>query len=303
MSATANAAAPGTVGIVGLGLMGRAFAARLAQAGWRVIGNDVLPPPELPHVEIEPDLGALARHSDVIVLAVFDTAQVDHVLFGPSGLASLPPPHHAVVCTSTCDPDAIEGIAARCAQAGLPFLELPFSGTSQQVARGDGVGLMGGDPALAARLSQLLDVLCPRREHVGRCGDAGRAKLAVNLVLGLHRAALAEGLNFGRSVGLDPARLLDILQASAAGSKVMPIKGPLMVQRRYDQPQSRVDQSLKDFALIRAQGRQAGQPLPLAELYVQLLESCAARGEGSLDNAIIFEAIARQGRNPQGFAA
>jgi 3-hydroxyisobutyrate dehydrogenase-like beta-hydroxyacid dehydrogenase len=71
-----------------------------------------------------------------------------------------------------------------------------------------------------------------------------------------------------------------------------------MVQRRYDAPQSRVDQSLKDFALIRAQGRKAGQPLPLAELYVQLLESCAARGEGHLDNAVIHEAIARQGGDP-----
>jgi putative dehydrogenase len=285
----------GTVGIVGLGLMGRAFATRLVQAGWRVVGHDVRPAPDLAAVELQPTLADVARQASVVVLAVFDTAQVEQVLFGPGGLATLPSPRPPVICTSTCDPDEIERIARRCEEGAQPFLEVPFSGTSQQVARGDGVGLVGGDAVLEAQLAPVLDILAPRRQHVGRCGDAGRAKLAVNLVLGLHRAALAEGLNFGRRVGLDPARLLDIFQGSAAASSVMPVKGPLMVRRQYDAPQSRVDQSLKDFSLIRAQGRKAGQPLPLAEVYVQLLESCAARGEGHLDNAVIHEAIARQG--------
>jgi 3-hydroxyisobutyrate dehydrogenase-like beta-hydroxyacid dehydrogenase len=289
----------GTVGIVGLGLMGRAFAARLVQAGWRVAGYDVRPAQELPGVAFQPTLAQVAQASSVVVLAVFDTAQVEQVLFGPGGLATLPTPRPPVICTSTCDPDEIERLARLCDQQAQPFLEVPFSGTSQQVARGEGVGLVGGDAALERQLAPVLDILAPRRQHVGRCGDAGRAKLAVNLVLGLHRAALAEGLNFGRRVGLDPARLLQIFQGSAAASSVMPVKGPLMVQRRYDTPQSRVDQSLKDFALIRAQGRKAGQPLPLAELYVQLLESCAARGEGHLDNAVIHEAIARQGDPPK----
>jgi putative dehydrogenase len=288
-----------TVGIVGLGLMGRAFAARLAQAGSRVVGYDVRPPEVVPGVELQPTLADVARLSSVVVLAVFDTAQVEQVLLGPGGLATLPGARPPVICTSTCDPDEIERIARLCDEQGQEFLEVPFSGTSQQVARGEGVGLVGGDAALAAALAPVLDVLAPRRQHVGRSGDAGRAKLAVNLVLGLHRAALAEGLNFGRRIGLDPSRLLEIFQGSAAASSVMPVKGPLMVQRRYDAPQSRVDQSLKDFSLIRAQGRKAGQPLPLAEVYVQLLETCAARGEGHLDNAVIHEAIARQGSDGQ----
>ena len=282
-----------TIGIAGLGLMGRAFAARLVQAGHRVLAYDVRSVEPPAGVELQPSLAGLVPECEAVVLAVFDTAQVEHVLFGADGLAvsGLRAP---VLCTSTCDPEEIARIAARCAAQGLEFLELPFSGTSQQVARGDGVGLVGGDEQLAERLAAVLDVLCPRRQHVGRCGDAGRAKLAVNLVLGLHRAALAEGLNFGRRIGLDPARLLQILQGSAAASNVMPIKGPLMVQRRYEPPQSRVDQSLKDFGLIQTLGRRAGQPLPLADLYVQLLESCVARGEGALDNAVIHEAIARQ---------
>jgi len=291
--------AQGTIGIAGLGLMGRAFAGRLVQAGHRVLACDVRSVEAPAGVELQVGLADLAAQCDAILLSVFDTAQVEYVLFGPEGLAAagLRAP---ILCTSTCDPDEIAGIAERCAKQGIEFLELPFSGTSQQVARGDGVGLVGGDERLAQRLAPVLDVLCPRRQYVGRCGDAGRAKLAVNLVLGLHRAALAEGLNFGRRIGLDPARLLQILQGSAAASSVMPVKGPLMVQRRYDAPQSRVDQSLKDFGLIRALGRRAGQPLPLAEVYVQLLESCLARGEGEQDNAIIHEAIARIGSDARG---
>jgi 3-hydroxyisobutyrate dehydrogenase-like beta-hydroxyacid dehydrogenase len=291
--------AKGTIGIAGLGLMGRAFAGRLVDAGYRVLAYDVRSVEAPAGVELQASLAGLAAHCEAILLSVFDTAQVEYVLFGPEGLlaAQVRAP---ILCTSTCDPDEIAAIAQRCAAHGVEFLELPFSGTSQQVARGDGVGLVGGDEQLAQRLAPVLDVLCPRRQYVGRCGDAGRAKLAVNLVLGLHRAALAEGLNFGRRIGLDPARLLQILQGSAAASSVMPVKGPLMVQRRYDAPQSRVDQSLKDFGLIRALGRRAGQPLPLAEVYVQLLESCLARGEGGQDNAIIHEAIARIGSDVPG---
>ena len=286
-----------TVGIVGLGLMGRAFAQRLQAAGHAVLGYDVSPQrvAEFGVSQTCASVQALASQCDVLILAVFDTQQVEDVIFGPQGIvhgdSSQPLPK--IVCTSTCDPDQIEAIAKRCQAAGICFLELPFSGTSLQVARGDGVGLMGGEPALCETLSGLLDLLCPQRHHIGKCGDANRAKLAVNLVLGLHRASLAEGLNFGQRIGLDPAKLLHILQNSAAASSVMKVKGPLMVQRQYDQPQSRVDQSLKDFALIQAQGDKAGQPLPMANVYVKLLQSCSERGESHLDNAVIFEAIAR----------
>jgi L-threonate 2-dehydrogenase len=286
-----------TIGIVGLGLMGRAFAQRLQGAGHTVLGYDVSPQKsaEFGASQTCASVQDLARRCDVLLLAVFDTQQVEDVIFGPQGIAQSDPgqtlPH--IVCTSTCDPDHLEAIAQCCQAVGISFLELPFSGTSLQVARGDGVGLMGGEPALCEALSGLLDLLCPQRHHIGKCGDANRAKLAVNLVLGLHRASLAEGLNFGQRIGLDPAKLLHILQNSAAASSVMKVKGPLMVKRQYDQPQSRVDQSLKDFALIQAQGEKAGQQLPLADVYVKLLQSCSARGESHLDNAVIFEAIAR----------
>jgi 3-hydroxyisobutyrate dehydrogenase-like beta-hydroxyacid dehydrogenase len=177
----------------------------------------------------------------------------------------------------------------------MRFLELPISGTSKQVADGDGLGLMGGDQHLMEELAPILDAMCKKRMYVGDIGSASKAKLAINLVLGLHRAALAEGLVFGSRIGLDPNILLNLLQNSAAASSVMKVKGPMMVKREFDQPQSRVDQSLKDFGLIKKLADEKNQPLPLATQYIELLQSCLDQGEGKLDNAIILEAIRRRG--------
>jgi 3-hydroxyisobutyrate dehydrogenase-like beta-hydroxyacid dehydrogenase len=280
--------------------MGQAFASRLLTAGYPVVGHDVRPTPDLPVGLVRVvTLAELAVQVDLIVLAVFDTLQVNSVVAGPEGLLAtfadqiLSRARPTVMCCSTCDPDGLAELALQAQRQGLPFLELPFSGTSLQVARGAGFGLIGGDYDLINRWTSVLDVICPQREHVGGFGDANRVKLAINLVLGLHRAALAEGLVFGRQMGLDPAKLLDTLQHSAAASSVMGVKGQHMVERCYDPPQSRVDQSLKDFKLITELATQRGQPLPLVSVYIDLMQSCAQRGEAHLDNSIIHEAIAR----------
>jgi len=88
---------------------------------------------------------------------------------------------------------------------------------------------------------------------------------------------------------------LELLENSAAASSVMKIKGPLMANQDYDNPQSRVDQSLKDFSLIQKLAHQANQPLTLASEYIRLLNQCMEVGEGKKDNAIIAEAIRRNG--------
>ena len=136
-----------------------------------------------------------------------------------------------VLCASTCDPDRIAALGACVAQRGLIFLEAPVSGTSEQVRRGEGVGLIGGEREVAARIEPILRALFASYFHVGRIGDGGRAKLAINLILGLNRLALAEGLVFAARLGLDPAAFLSIARASAAYSQVMDTKGAKMVAR------------------------------------------------------------------------
>jgi 3-hydroxyisobutyrate dehydrogenase-like beta-hydroxyacid dehydrogenase len=129
-------------------------------------------------------------------------------------------------------------------------------------------------------------------------GQGNRAKLAINLVLGLNRAALAEGLVFAKALGLEPAGFLDLLQNSAAQSAVMPSKGKLMVARDF-RPLGRIAQSAKDFTLIREQAAKAGQHLPFAETYQAMVDAGVEAGEGDLDNSGILLAIERS-RDQQG---
>jgi 3-hydroxyisobutyrate dehydrogenase-like beta-hydroxyacid dehydrogenase len=126
-----------------------------------------------------------------------------------------------VLCTSTCDPDRIAALGGRLAGSKLRFLETPVSGTSEQVRQGDGVGLIGGDPKTAEDIAPVLDALFPRRFHIGKIGDGGRAKLAVNLILGLNRMALAEGLTFAERMGPDPKAPPGAAMGSASSSQVM----------------------------------------------------------------------------------
>jgi 3-hydroxyisobutyrate dehydrogenase-like beta-hydroxyacid dehydrogenase len=197
-----------------------------------------------------------------------------------------------VSVTSTCDPDRIAALAAR-VEGRLRFLETPVSGTSEQVRRGEGVGLIGGDAQIAAAAAPVLDALFPTRFHIGKVGDGGRAKLAVNLILGLNRLALAEGLVFAARLGLDPAAFLRVARGSAAASQVMDTKGPKMLSGDFA-PEGRVRQTLKDVHLMLDQARQAGQKLPLLEIHADVLEACVRHGDADMDNSIVVEEIRRR---------
>ena len=223
------------------------------------------------------------------MLAVFNTEQVEDVVeraLIPAAAGKI------VLVTSTCDPDRIAALGARVGDK-LRFLETPVSGTSEQVRQGDGVGLIGGDQKIAADAAPVLDALFAKSFHIGKVGDGGRAKLAVNLILGLNRLALAEGLVFAARLGLDPAAFLDVARRSAAASQVMDTKGPKMIGGDFA-PEGRVRQTLKDTQLMLDQARKAGQQLPLLEIHADVLQACVRHGDGEQDNSIVIEEIRRR---------
>ena len=289
------------VGVIGAGLMGTACARRLMQAGFEVLVYDIEEAKRATIAKLgaqtAASLAETVRACAMLVLCVFDTGQVEQVTEGMDGACdtageNLEP--RIVICTSTCDPDRLAALAARVEARGIRFLEVPISGTSRQVGAGDGVGLVGGDRAVMEQAAPVLDAICPRRYFLGGAGNGSRAKLAVNLILGLNRAALAEGLVFAERLGLDREAFLEVARGSAAYSQVMDVKGQLMARREFRNPQSRVDQSLKDFHLMLEQAREAGQELPFAAVYARMLDDCIRQGEGEWDNAAIVEAIARR---------
>jgi putative dehydrogenase len=284
-----------SVGIVGLGLIGTSLARRLIGAGFALRGYDIDPVrcsrlAGLGGISAG-SLAEVGKNCPTVVLSVFDTNQVESVIESEGGLALSA--GQVVICTSTCDPDRIVSLAERVAHRGISFLEVPLSGNSDQIALGNGVGLVGGSRETMERASSILDAICPRRYYLGAAGAAGRAKLAVNLVGGLNRAVMAEGLVFAESMGIELASFLEVLKGSAAYSRTMDNRGPKMVRSDFT-PHAKVSQSLKDFELMRRFADNAGQELPLASVYLSLIKGCVANGEGDLDNSAIIKEVRRR---------
>jgi 3-hydroxyisobutyrate dehydrogenase-like beta-hydroxyacid dehydrogenase len=289
--------------------MGTAFAQRLTAAGFGVVGYDVDAAKTARMTEIAGpaspgglrgvpagSIAEVARTCDPILVAVYSTEQVEDVVENGLLPALGETSNKIVLVASTCDPDRIAALEARIASR-VRFLETPVSGTSAQVARGEGVGLIGGDPSIAADIEPVLRELFPKYFLIGKVGDGGRAKLAVNLILGLNRLALAEGLAFAERLGLDPAAFLDVARASAAYSQIMDVKGARMVNRDYV-PEGRARQTLKDVGLMLEQARAVGQALPLLAVHADVLRACLRQGEGDLDNAVVIEEIRRRRADP-----
>ena len=285
------------VAIIGLGLMGEVYAQRLLDAKFNVTGFDIDQARRARMAEIGgrpvDAIMELAGPSRCIIVAVFSTDQVEDVIENHLLPVLGNDSNRIILCMSTCDPDRISSLAARIAPRGIRFLDLPVSGTSDQVRRGDGVALIGGDIAIAAEIEPVLDTLFARRFHVGKIGDGGRAKLAVNLILGLNRLALAEGLVFAERLGLDPAAFLDVARGSASYSQVMETKGHKMVRRDFT-PEGRVRQTLKDVRLMLDQAAAAGQKLPMLEVHSDVLGACVREGESDMDNSIVIEEVRRR---------
>ncbi len=259
-----------TVGLIGLGLVGRAIAARLQAAGFEVLGYDISPEAMR---AFEGNATPAALHAKRIVLAVFDTADVERAVSDSS--ASL-----YVDCT-TGDPARIEALARRLAARNVGFVEAPLAGSSEAIRRGEATMFVGGD---SADCEDLLAAISARRIPVGPAGMGARAKLAINLVLGLNRAALAEGMAFAESVGIGRRRFLELYRASPAASAAALAKGEKMVSGDFG-PESRIRQHLKDVQHIRRYARSA---LPLTAAHEKLLADAVAAGNGELDNAAII---------------
>jgi len=285
------------VGVVGLGLMGEVYARRLIDAGIPVTGFDIDPARSARLADIGgrpvPSIADLAKSARCIILAVFSTDQVEDVIEKELLPALGEGSGKIVLCMSTCDPDRVAALASRVIPRGIRYLDVPVSGTSDQVRRGDGVALIGGDAAIADEVEDVFDALFVRRFHVGKVGDGGRAKLAVNLILGLNRLALAEGLVFAERLGLDPAAFLDVARGSASYSQVMETKGPKMVRGDFS-AEGRVKQTLKDVHLMLDQAAAVGQKLSVLGVHADVLEACVRAGEAELDNSAVIKEIRRR---------
>jgi 3-hydroxyisobutyrate dehydrogenase-like beta-hydroxyacid dehydrogenase len=276
------------VGVIGLGLVGIELAGRLRSHGQLVLGWDVEPA----RCALLSQLGGQIAASNAavfaecrIVLLSLPTHEIVRQVLESQTLR----PGQCVLDTSTGLPAAAEAMAKRVSQYQAEYVDATISGSSAQVAQGTAVWFVGCSPSGLQQVRPLLDMLTPNWFEVGLPGAGSRMKLVTNLVLGLNRAALAEGLVFAERQGLDLHKTLEMLRHSMAYSRIMDTKGEKMVDQDF-RPQAKLSQHLKDVRLILECGHQCGQALPLSEAHLQLLLRAEQLGLGGLDNSALINA-------------
>jgi len=286
------------IGIIGVGLLGSAVASSLLRAKFQVKGYDTssaqLRLLQARGLIAAGSLAEVAVDSDAVFTILPSLEAVETTILGRGGLVETAPRDCTLIQMSTISPELTRRLAAAALASGLGFLDAPMSGTSAMVERGDCAIFVAGDHSRAEACQPIFDVIAKRTHYVGDAGMASLAKLATNLLVGLNTAALAEALVLGAKGGLSPSLLVEILKDSAGDSKMLDVRGPLMVSRRFD-AQMKIDLFLKDFKLILEEGQRLGVSLPLTRVTQQLAAATAAAGRGDEDLAAIvttFELLA-----------
>src|SRR5262245_15524675 len=282
------------IGIVGIGLVGTAIAERLLAAGYRVIGYDVHPE----QVTGLQKLGGEGARSAVsvadacerVILSLPTSVIARSVL--DEMMASLRS-GALVMDTTTGAPEDAADFAGQLQQLGVEYLDATVGGSSRQVRAREVILICGGSRAAFERCSDIFAECSKKAFYVGAAGSGARMKLVLNLVLGLNRAVLAEGLEFARASGFDPVLTLQILQAGPAYSRAMDTKGHRMLKEDFE-PEARLSQHLKDVRLILAAGEATGAALPLSTVHRELLEAAEAAGFGAADNCAIIKSFQKK---------
>jgi 3-hydroxyisobutyrate dehydrogenase-like beta-hydroxyacid dehydrogenase len=285
-----------TLGIVGLGLLGSAVAARLRGGGHDVVGHDVVAEKvralEALGGRAAPSTEAVAREAEAVCVVLPSLAAVEEVVLGPRGLAAAGRTGQTIIQMSTISPALTERLAHEVGAKGLAFLDCPISGTSGMVARGDGIIFVGGERRVFDRWRPVLESVLPRAIYIGRAGQAMTLKLVANLLVALNSAAAAEALLMAKRAGLDLDLVLDVLTRSAATSRMLEVRGPLMAKREFP-PQMKLDLFMKDLHLIQEAAGSLGAPLPLTDVAERLYAAALDAGHAGEDLAVVFAALER----------
>ena len=271
--------------------MGGAFAGRLLRGGFLVIGCDIDPNCQAMLAKQGGTNVATAaevlKRCDRVILSLPSHREVGQVIAAGAGAFRS---GQIIIDTTTGDPEHTERLAADLAERGVTYLDATISGNSAQVREGTAVVMVGGEANAYAACSDVLAKLGCESFHTGPSGSGARMKLVTNLVLGLNRAALAEGLALGEAIGLDPDLTLRVMRRSPAYSRAMDVKGEKMIRSEFS-PDARLSQHLKDVRLMLEMGEHAGLPMILSSAHRAILEQAEAAGLGALDNSALIQVL------------
>jgi 3-hydroxyisobutyrate dehydrogenase len=279
------------IGIAGIGKMGAAIAQRLMEVGHEVtVWNRSA-------AKLKPvtDAGAafaatpaeLAGRCDVVITILTDAAAIDAVYHGASGLLAGDVRGKLFIEMSTVQPAAEVALAEKVRGKGAALVECPVGGSTGPARQGKLIGLMGAEPADAARARPILEQLCRRLEHCGPVGSGSVMKLTINMPLMIYWQALGEALSLCRPLGLDPARVMDLLSDTSGGPNVLKVRGPAIASMlkggdggpvTFD-----IDSAVKDLRTMLAEGRARGLALPLVEKTLACYEETKQKVSGAVE--------------------
>jgi 3-hydroxyisobutyrate dehydrogenase-like beta-hydroxyacid dehydrogenase len=282
------AKAKGTVGIIGLGVMGGAFATNLVDAGWRVIGHDL----DLKRrrvlaragVEIAPDAAEVAARASVIITSL---PNPDALADTAAAIAAAQLRPRVLVEMSTFALN--DKLAAKRAlqKAGHLMLDCPVSGTGAQAKTKDIVVYASGDPKTIRQLRPLFAGLSRAMHDLGAFGNGSRMKYVANLLVAINNVAAAEAMVLGMKSGLDAKMIFDMITTGAGNSRVFELRAPMMVKGRYDDATMKVALWQKDMAVIGEFARALGCPTPLFTATGPLYDAAMATGHAMHDTASV----------------
>ena len=282
--------------VIGLGSMGAGMAASLQAKGFAVTGCDVSPDAVARFVALGGQGAAApaeaARGADVVISVVVNAAQTEAVLFGPDGAAAVMAAGGAIISCATMSPDAARDFSFRAQGLGLDYLDAPISGGALRAAKGELTVMASGAPALFARLRPVLNAMATTVYQLGDDPGTGAAFKMVNqLLAGVHIAAACEAITFAKAMGLDIARVYEVITASAGNSWMFENRVPHILDGDYA-PRSAVDIFTKDLGIVSDIGRGLKFPTPVAAMALQMFVMTAAAGMGRDDDASVARMLA-----------
>ncbi|ADB33649.1 2-hydroxy-3-oxopropionate reductase [Kribbella flavida DSM 17836] len=281
------------IGFVGLGVMGMPMAANLVAAGHELAvyrGRDGV---DGHHCDSAADA---AERSEVVILMLPDTPDVENALFGPDGVAEGIRPGSLVIDMSSISPTATRSFAERIEKLGCDYLDAPVSGGEVGAQQATLTIMVGGRPDVFERARPLFETLGKNITLIGGAGAGQTAKVANQIVVGLTIEAVAEALLFAERAGADPAVVRQALMGGFASSRILELHGERMVNRTFD-PGFRIRLHRKDLMLAVQAAAELDLALPNTAATQQLMNAAIADGDGDLDHSALYKTLRRQPRN------
>ncbi len=287
----------GTVGVIGLGIMGGSFACNLAKAGWRVVGYDV---------SAARRREALAANVEIASSATEVAAQV------PTVLTSLPKPqalmevareiaaaelkNKLIVEMSTFNISDKEKAQKIFAKAGHAMLDTPVSGTGSQARNGDLVFYASGNPALIKKLRPMFEAFGRHVYDVGAFGNGSKMKYVANLLVAINNVASAEAMVLGMKAGLPPQAIFDLIKAGAGNSRVFELRAPMMVKGNYNDVTMKIDVWGKDMQVIGDYAKKIKVKTPMFDASKPIYQKAMQSGLGAKDTAAVCAVLEKMAK-------